>query len=406
MLKNTFSKFALPFSIVLLSLSISACGTLNHLGESIQDLGNSVFGSNKDSEPPELLTEYDIEVELDIIWKKSIGVGKDRRFLKLDLAISSDNIFVADKEGLLQARETSTGDLLWEQETDYPFSAGPGVSVNNLILGSSNADVVAFNRSTGEELWHTRVSSEVLAIPVITQNIVIIRTTDGGVIALNESDGQQLWSFEKSVPLLSIRGTGKPLALDEQIIVGYANGKLVSLDLKTGKINWETTIVIPSGRSEVERLVDLDSDPIEKDGIIYISSYNGGTTAVTKEDGNPLWRNRNLSAYTTLSMDQRYLYLSDSKSDVWQLEQRNGGTLWKQEALHFRSLTTPVAYENYVVVGDFEGYLHWLSRSDGRLLNRVKVADDAIDSKPIVMNEIVYIYAKDGTLAALKARLF
>ena len=406
MLKKTPSRYALPLSALLLSLTLSGCGTLSHLGESIQDLGNSVFGSSKDSEPPKPLTEYDIEVELEVVWKQSIGVGKDRRFLKLDLAISSDNLFVADKAGLLQARTTETGELLWEQETDYPFSAGPGVGINTLVLGSSNADVIAFNRRSGEELWHTRVSSEVLAIPIIAQNIIIIRTTDGGVIALNETDGQPLWSFEKSVPLLSIRGTGKPLMVDNQIIVGYANGKLVSLDLKTGKINWETTIVIPSGRSEVERLVDLDSDPIEKEGIIYISSYNGGTTAVTKEDGNPLWRNPKLSAYTTLSMDQRYLYMSDAKSDVWQLEQRNGATLWKQESLHFRSLTTPVAYENYVVVGDFEGYLHWLSRSDGRLLNRIKIADEAIDSTPVVINEIVYIYAKDGTLAALKARLF
>jgi outer membrane protein assembly factor BamB len=406
MRNNNSLKYGQVLSILVLSLSLSACASLNYLGASIQDLGDSLFGNNQDSEPPAPLTEYDIEVELEVVWKESIGIGKDRRFLKLDLVLRDDILFVADKGGLLQARTAATGDLRWEQETDYAFSAGPGVSADTLILGSSKADVIAFSRHSGEKLWSVLVSSEVLASPVITQNIAIIRTTDGGIIALNEKDGHQLWSFEKNVPELSIRGKGKPLIVDQQVIVGYASGKLLSLDLKTGKINWESTIAVPSGRSEVERLVDLDSDPIEKDGIIYISSYNGGTTAVTKEDGKPLWRNPNLSAYTALNSDQRYLYLSDSAGDVWQLEQGNGYSLWKQDALHFRLLTTPITYDNYVVVGDYEGYVHWLSRSDGRLLNRIKVAGDAIDSTPVVMDEMVYIYAKDGTLAALKARLF
>jgi outer membrane protein assembly factor BamB len=406
MLKNKPKKYILPLAIFGFSLILPSCASLSGLTDAVQSLGSSILGSNSESEPPAPLTEYDIEIELDVIWKESIGIGKDKQYLKLDIAISSDNIFVADRAGLVQARETSNGDLLWETETQYPFSAGPGLGINALVLGTSNAEVVAFNRSSGEELWKSTVSSEVLAVPVINKGIVIIRTTDGRIIALNESDGLQLWSFEKNVPALTIRGTGTPLIVDNQIIAGYANGKLLSLDLKTGKNNWETTLAIPSGRSEVERLVDLDSDPVESDGVVYIASYNGGTTAVSVDDGNPLWRNEDLSAYTGLNIDRRYIFLSDAKSDVWELEKRNGGTLWKQEALHYRLLTSPIAYDNYVVVGDYEGYLHWLSRNDGRLLNRIKIADAAIDSKPVVVNDTVYIYAKDGTLAALRARLF
>jgi len=406
MLKNSPKKFLLPLTVLGFSLLLPACASLGGLTDAVQSLGNSILGSKSESEPPAPLTEYDIEVELDVIWKESIGIGKNRQFLKLDIAISEDNIFVADRGGLVQARSTSNGDLLWETETQYPFSAGPGLGINTLILGTSNAEVIAFNRSSGEELWKSTVSSEVLAVPVISQGVVIIRTTDGRIIALNESDGLELWSFEKSVPALTIRGTSKPLVIGEQIIAGYANGKLLSLDLKTGKNNWETTLAIPSGRSEVERLVDLDADPVESEGIVYIASYNGGTTAVSIDDGSPLWRNEALSAYTALTIDRRYIFLSDAKSDVWELEQRNGGTLWKQDALHYRLLTSPVTYDNYVVVGDYEGYLHWLSRSDGRLLNRIKIAEAAIDSKPVVFNDTVYIYAKDGTLAALRARLF
>lgn len=406
MLKNKLQKKIFLLIVLSFSLLLSACAALNKLTDAAENLGDSLLGSSSDSEPPALLTEYDIELELDVIWKESIGIGKDKHYLKLDIVIDSETLFVADHAGLIQARTASTGDLLWETETDYPFSAGPGVSVNTLVLGTSNAEVIAFNRSSGEQLWKNTVSSEVLAIPVISSGIVIIRTTDGRMVALNESSGLELWSFEKNVPALSIRGTGKPLMTGNQVIVGYANGKLLSLDLKTGKNNWETTIAIPSGRSEVERLVDLDSDPVEHDGVLYISSYNGGTMAVSIDNGNPLWRNEGLSAYTALGFDKRYLYLSDANSDLWQLEPRNGGILWKQDALHFRLLTSPAAYDDYMVVGDYEGYVHWLSRNDGRLLNRIKIADEAIDSKPLVVNETVYIYAKDGTLAALRARLF
>ncbi|MDQ7090640.1 MAG: outer membrane protein assembly factor BamB [Methylococcales bacterium] len=406
MLKRKPQKYILPLTVLGFSLMLPACASLSNLSDAVQSLGSSILGNNSESEPPAPLTEYDIEVELDVIWKESIGVGKDKKYLKLNIALSSDNIFVADREGLVQARSASNGDLLWESTTSYSFSAGPGLGIDNLILGTSNAEVVAFNRSSGEELWKTTVSSEVLAVPVISKGVVIIRTTDGRIIALNETDGLQLWSFEKNVPALTIRGTGKPLVLDNQVIAGYANGKLLSLDLKTGKNNWETTLAIPSGRSEVERLVDLDSDPVESDGVVYISSYNGGTTAVSIDNGNPLWRNEDLSAYTGLTISRRYIFLSDAKSDVWELEKRNGGTLWKQEALHYRSLTSPIAYDNYVVVGDYDGYVHWLSRTDGRLLNRIKIADAAIDSNPVVVNDIIYIYAKDGTLAALRARLF
>jgi outer membrane protein assembly factor BamB len=186
--------------------------------------------------------------------------------------------------------------------------------------------------------------------------------------------------------------------------MGFASGKLLALQLETGKNLWEATVAVPSGRSEVERLVDLSTDPIEIEGMVFISSYHGGTSAAVAADGNMLWRNEHLSSASGLSSDWRYLYVSDIESDVWQIDQRNGSTLWKQHDLHYRSLSAPLAYEEYVVVGDFEGYLHWLSRSDGRQLARIKIAEAGIDSKPVVANDVIYIYSKDGTLAALKAK--
>jgi outer membrane protein assembly factor BamB len=178
---------------------------------------------------------------------------------------------------------------------------------------------------------------------------------------------------------------------------------LQELRLSDGRSGWETSIDIPSGRSEVERLVDLDVDPVETNGVVFVSSYQGGTTAVVALDGGVLWRNDNVSSYTGIGFDWRYLYISSTDSHVYQLDQRSGASLWKQDELQYRILTAPVVYDDYVIVGDYDGYVHWLSVNDGRQLGRIKVADSAIEAQPVVIDNVVYVYSKEGSLTALKA---
>jgi outer membrane protein assembly factor BamB len=392
-------------TLLLLCLALAGCAAFDGLSEGVSGISDYFMGGEDNSDPPAVLVEYTPEIKIEKIWQESVGDGADEQSLKLVPVIGLGKILAADRNGLVQAREPGTGRLIWEAETDVNFSAGPGLGAGTVILGSSDAEVVALNSENGELLWKAEVSSEVLSIPVIAKGIVVVRTTDGAVIALNEKTGAKLWSYEHNAPALSVRGIGAPIIIEDNVIEGYDNGKLMALRLADGKYVWETSIAIPKGRSEVERLVDLDVDPIEVGGVIYIASYHGGAAAISELDGDVLWRNEAISSYTGLSHDFRYLYLSDSTDDVWQLDQRTGASLWKQKELHQRKLTAPAVYESYVVVGDFEGYVHWLSTSDGRQLGRIKVADSAIDAKPIVVDDTVYIYANDGTLAALKARL-
>jgi outer membrane protein assembly factor BamB len=265
--------------------------------------------------------------------------------------------------------------------------------------------VFALSLENGTQLWKATVSSEILSIPIIGRGVVVVRTTDGTITALNEKTGAKLWSYEVSVPALSIRGTGAPIIVESNLIGGNDNGKLIALRLENGKFVWEASVAVPQGRSEVERLVDLDVDLIESAGVIYVSSYRGGASAVSVLDGDVLWRNDAINSYSGLTADWRYLYLSDSQGDVYQLDKRSGSSLWKQSELHNRRLTAPAVYENYVVVGDLEGYVHWLGNSDGRQMARIQAADSPIDAKPLVVGDTVFIYAKDGTLTALKARL-
>ena len=391
-------------TLLLLCLALAGCAALDSVEETFSGVTDYFRGGVDNSEPPAVLIEYAPEVKIEELWKESVGVGSDEHSLKLIPAIGLGKILAADREGLVQARDLNTGRLIWKADMDVHFSAGPSLGVGTVILGSSDADVVALNVENGQLLWKSQVSSEVLSVPVIAHGIVVVRTTDGAVIALNEKTGVKLWHYEHNAPALSVRGIGAPVIFEDNVIEGYDNGKLMALRLSDGKYVWETSIAIPKGRSEVERLVDIDVDPIDVGGVLYVAGYHGGAAAISEQDGDVLWRNEAISSYTGLSNDFRNLYLSDAADNVLQLDQRTGAGLWKQKELQHRKLTTPAVYGNYVVVGDFEGYVHWLSITDGRQLGRIKVADSAIDVKPIVVDNVVYIYAKDGTLAALKTR--
>jgi len=390
--------------LLALIVLITGCAGLDVAKDMMSGI-TDMFADDDNADPPATLPEeYQPEIQTEMLWKETVGNGADQKFLKLIPVVRNDKIYVASHDGFLQARAVSNGDLAWETKTDYPFAAGPGLGAQAMIMGTSHGEVLAYDIGSGAQKWITTVSSEVLAVPVVAKGKVIIRTTDGKIIALREDDGTLLWSAEYSVPALSIRGAGTPLILENTVIAGAANGKLVALQLADGKALWEATIAIPSGRSEVERLVDLDVDPVESRGSLYIASYQGGTTSVSESDGEVVWRNESISSYTGISADWRYLYISDTHGEVWQLDQRTGASLWKQKELHNRQLSAAVAYQNYVVAGDFEGYVHWLSTNDGRLLSRIKITKAAIENKPVVVDGTVYVYAKDGTLAALRTK--
>ena len=392
-------------TLIFISLILSGCAAFDTLGESVDGITNYFKGGEDNSDPPAVLVEYPPEIKLTEVWSESVGVGADEQSLKLIPVSGFGKLLVADRDGLVQARDLDTGRVIWEVETELKLSAGPGLGDGTVILGSSDADVIALNVDNGSQLWKAKVSSEVLSVPVVANEIVVVRSTDGDMVAFNEKTGGKRWNYEHNAPALSVRGIGAPLVLGDHVIEGFDNGKLIALRLTDGKYAWETTVAIPKGRSEVERLVDLDVDPIDVAGVIYIASYHGGAAAISDSDGEVMWRNDSISSYTGLSHDFRNLYLSDATDDVWQIEQRTGASLWKQKELHQRKLTAPAVYDSYVVVGDFEGYVHWLSVNDGRQLGRIKVSDSAIDAKPLVINDTVYVYAKDGTLAALKVTL-
>lgn len=349
--------------------------------------------------PPTALTPLENQVSFKRRWSRDIGVGFDEYNLNLRPAMDGSRVFAADREGRVVALESLTGDELWSVKTGAAISAGPGVGEGLVLLGTSNGQVIALDADDGSERWRAEVSSEVLSIPQTDFEKVIVQTADDNVTALAASDGQSLWIYDRSAPVLTLRGTSTPAVQQGAVVAGFSSGKLVVLQAEKGLIGWETSVAIPQGRSELERIVDIDGSPVIIGSTIYVATYQGRVATVDLRSGDLGWK-RDISSYTGVGVDYSQVYVTDEDSHVWALSRDTGAAAWKQDKLANRKLTAPVPFSNYVAVGDFEGYVHLLSRYDGGLSARVKVDGKGIAAQPLVVDDVLYLYGNSGKLVA------
>lgn len=287
-----------------------------------------------------------------------------------------------------------TGKPLWRVQTGLEISGGPGVDGELVFVGTRDAELVALSSETGEEQWRAPVSSEILSVPKSALGVVVVHTVDGKLFGFDVLDGRQIWLYERPIPVLTLHGSSSPAVSGGRVLVGFASGKLVALDILNGTLLWETSVTLPSGRSELERMVDIDGDPLVMGGLVFVTTYQGQLAAVGEDNGSVFWR-KDLSAYSDIRADWRGLYVSDAAGQVWAFDPGNGVALWKNKDLLNRGLSAPAVLGDYVVVGDFEGYLHWLSSVDGGLVARVRVGSEPILS-PIVADDRLYVYGTGG----------
>jgi outer membrane protein assembly factor BamB len=316
-------------------------------------------------------------------------------------AVTEDSVLAADHNGLIESRNRLNGEKRWELETELKFSSGPVLHGDKIILGTKDAEVAAYAVADGTLLWKTTLASEIIALPAVSNGIVVVRGSDGRITGLDEKSGATLWNHERSAPPLAVRSKGGPAIAGDLVIDGYGGGKLLALRIKDGQTEWEAVVALAKGRSEIDRLVDINATPVVRGDTLYVSGYQGGVAAVSQSDGEVQWRQEKLFSHSGLTGNRRSLFLSDASSDVWRLDMRNGSELWKQNELHQRRLTPPVPVKDKLVVGDFEGYVHVLSQDDGGLLARLEVDDTPIQASPVVYDDVVYVYTSGGELAAL-----
>lgn len=352
--------------------------------------------------PPTELTEFTAEFAPEIIWDASAGEGAGETKNDLGAYWQNGKIFSVDYEGEVSAFSADNGRRVWETELDVRVIAGIGGGMDMVLVGTQKGQLIALDEADGSERWRTRLTSEVLAPPTAADGIVISRTADGRVTGIAADTGEVQWSYQRAVPLLSLRGAGAPVIADNKVIAGYDNGKLVALSLRDGKVVWEKSVAVPRGRTELERLVDIDATPVIKNDTVYVVTYQGNVSGVDLNSGQIMW-SRDMSSQRGL--DAVYadaVYVTDDEGNVWAVQDGSGDALWRQTRLVRRQVSAPVVAGDYIVVGDYEGYLHWLARNDGRFVARQEVADAAIRSKPLVKDGVIYITAADGSISAVR----
>jgi outer membrane protein assembly factor BamB len=357
--------------------------------------------SKDNTEPPAELISFEPSLGVEMVWIRDSGAGTDELFRRLEPFVDGDAVFVADADGNVSAWDIETGKRRWRVDLDQTLTAGVNGGDGILVVGARSGEAIALRQGTGEEIWRERLSSEVMAVSEIEFDTVVLRTNDGKLHAAAAESGQVLWQVGRKTPALSLRGASRPLVTRGVVIAGFDNGKVMTVRLDDGDPLWEVTVAVPSGRSELERMVDIDGQLDTFGDTLYAVSFQGRVSAVSLREGRVLWT-RDASSYSGLVVDREHLFLTDEWGAVWCLDRQTGATLWKQDALRLRQVTTPAIVGDHVVVGDLEGYVHWISREDGSFAARTRVDSEAILAAPLVRDDRVLVLGSGGELASLR----
>lgn len=360
---------------------------------------------DKDVEPPAKLVNFPAKLPVKELWGDKVGGGKKQVKLRLGLGPAYDNnlVFAASDKGEVVAVNLETGHHVWlKRFKKMQFSAGPAAGSGIVVLGSSKGWVIALEGATGKELWRTRVNSELLSSPAISDKVVVMRSVDGHLHGFDAASGKELWSVEQQVPRLSLRGTATPVIAKDVAVSGFDNGKVMAVSLMTGDTLWDTALASPHGRTELDRLVDIDSAVAVVGDNVFATGFQGRTAMIALDSGQ-IWWAHDMSSYHGLSVDEENLFVTQSDGVVVALRQRDGSEIWRNEKLKRRALSAPAVTSKAIAVADYQGYLHWLDKATGELVARERIAKFRVTNPPIAVGDTVVVLTDSGKLAAYRA---
>ncbi len=375
---------------LFLVLTLSACSTVSGWFEMDDD---------EDLTAPVDLVDIDETVKIKKLWSTGVGDGQGDGLYKIQPAIAGDTIYAASADGELVALDRNTGKVQWKVGLDLSLSGGVGVYENVLLLGGSDGSVIQLDAADGSINWTTKLNGEVLAPPQGNGRVVVAQSYEGRVQGLDFNTGEKLWVFNSNVPVLTVRGTSTPILSNNMVYAGFANGRVLALDANTGAIAWEVRVTIPQGRSEIERIVDVDGTMLLAGQELYAASYQGRLVAIDVSSGRKLWQ-QDVSSYAGVSQGFGNIYVTDEDGSLRAYLRNGQGERWSQTALGYRELSRPTPVSSYVAVADFEGIVHLISQVDGEFVGRVKVDGDGARADMLSDGNVLYVYGNSGKLTA------
>jgi outer membrane protein assembly factor BamB len=369
--------------------------------------GCSLFGGEEEIVQISPSPKVDNQFSIQQVWKNSTA-GNTHIYSLLGPSNYDNAIYVASRSGQVKAIDLASGNTIWDvnlsQSTLFSsktalFSGGVSADDKYVYVGSERAVVYALDRLDGKVVWEKPVKGEVLARPVSSQDKLIIHTASGILQGLNRDTGDNLWDVSFEVPALSLRGNSTPTIAHGAAIVGDDNGRVNAYYINDGQLIWQQRISQPSGSTEIAKLNDVDSSPVVEGNLVYTVGYNGSVVALDLSNGQPVWH-KELGSIHNFAVDTHQLFVIDQNDNVQAIAKNSGAELWTQTSLLHRQLTDPVIYQNYVVFGDFEGYLYWLNAENGEIVAKTKVSSSELISKPLVVDNKIIVQAKNGDIYA------
>ena len=357
----------------------------------------------KNVQPPAELVKFSPSLRVERAWSIGTGGGDEALRLALAPAIEGDTAYLAGHDGDVFAVAADSGRSKWRTDLKTRLSAGPGVGGGLVVVGSPEGEVIALDAGSGAERWRTALGGEILARPAASAQRVVVRTVDGRLVGLDATSGGQVWSYEQPVPRLSLRGSASPVISGDSVFCAFDNGRVAALGLADGDLLWSTAAATASGRTELERLVDIDEAVRVAGNDIFVVGYQGRVGMLARASGQ-IWWARDMSSHGGVALDSLALFVSTADGVVMAIRQRDGSEIWRQDAMIRRGLTGPAVVGDAVVVGDFEGYLHWMDRQTGQLVARERAGGDRMSQAPVSANGMVFVQSDGGTAYAFRTR--
>jgi len=373
--------------------------------------GCSVFSSDEDVVVMAELPVFEATYKPQIAWSTSIGDGVDKYYSQLQPAVDDDAVYVAARDGEVAAFSIKKGKELWsidlsdhksnEFNRSARISGGIGLDFDTLYVGTENAQVFAIDKEKGEIKWVSEVNGEVIAQPVYDSGLVVIHTSRGDLIALDGDTGEQRWALPNAQPRLTLRSSATPSIAQGGVIYGRADGYVSAALLETGQPLWQLPAARAYGATELDRIADADMKPVIVNGTVYALAYNGNLVAIDLLKGEQLWA-KPYSGYNDISVAGRDIYLTDYRGYVFSINRNNGEQNWSNKQLAYRNLTGVTIANDFIVVGDAEGYLHWIDRETGQFVAQQELDSDGLYIEPVATSTHLYLQTRSGDLIAIE----
>ena len=357
---------------------------------------------DKDPDRPAKLVAFPEGLKIQKVWSEKVGGTKVPMRLGLALDVEGDTVYAAGEKGDIEAFKLQTGHREWETRTKMPLGGAVGFGDGKIVVGSTDGDVVALDARTGQRLWSTNVAAEILAAPAVSPKLVLVRGVNGKLHALAMADGHELWQQQQSVPKLSLRGTASPAIVGDVAVTGFDNGRVVATSLSDGASVWETQLQIPAGKTDIDRLADVDTRAQIIDNDIYVVGFQGKVAMMALDSGQ-IWWSHDTSSYRGVALDQDTVYVSTAAGEVVALKRRTGIEVWRQKGIAHRGLSGPAVAGDAIVVADFQGYVHWLDRSTGAIIGRTRAGKVRYTNPPVYADGLLLLLNDRGVIDAFRA---